>query len=392
MKRELAAICVFLSIVVVQAKDLQVPKDYSTIAEAIAAASAGDTVLVANGTYTQYRPLKIDKAITLASPFITSRRESDVDSTVIRPATPQMAEWLELAAEHSKIVGIRFIGSDEHTLNITSPSASLSHCKFIGGKDQVSLTRGGGYIGHCYFEKAGDDGIDCDESVSWTIEYNTIINAHQDGIEVRLHHNGAPQTRHVFQHNSVISSGESGIQLIDYQGNSFREFYIHHNVFQGCKGSGVSCMYREKDNTREAYRGSLMEERAFVYNNTFVRCNYGLTLAPGLVVLNNLFTHLSTRGIERGDYLNDDNDRSLVDYCLFYRSPHYFDQDVRMGSHILLDLDPLLDEDHELRNHSPCIDAGIAQYRSDRIVFEIPSSDYAGRAPDLGAKEYRGPR
>ncbi len=392
MKKEVAAICVSLSIVVVHAKDLRVPGDYSTITDAIAAASPGDTVLVANGTYAQSRPLKIDKAITLASPFITSRRESDIDSTVVRPATSDMAEWVELAADNSRIVGIKFVGSDEHTLNITSPSASVSHCRFIGGKDQLSVTRGGGYIGHCYFEKAGDDGIDCDESVSWTIEYNTIVNAHQDGIEVRLHQKGAPLTKHVFRHNTVVGSGESGIQLIDYQGNSFREFYIHHNVFQDCKGSGVSCMYQEKDNTREVYRGSLMEERAFVYNNTFVRCNYGLTLAPGLVVLNNLFTHLSTRGIERGDYLNDDNDLSMVDYCLFYRNPQHFDHDIRMGSHVLLDLDPLLDEDHELRNQSPCIDAGIAKFRSDKIVFEIPSSDFAGRAPDLGAKEYRGSR
>ncbi len=392
MRKGIALFCVFLSTVVIQAKDLQVPRDYPTIAEAIAAASAGDTVLVANGTYTQSKPLKIDKPLTVASLFINSRRESDIQQTIIQAAASDMEEWVELAAEGSKIVGFTFVGSDEHTLNITSPSGSVSYCRFIGGKDQLSISAGGGYVGHCYFENAGDDAIDCDNSISWTIEYNTIVNAHQDGIEVRLHPKDVPLTRHVFRHNTVIGSGESGIQLIDYQGNSFREFHIHHNVFQDCRGSGVSCMYREKDDTREAYRGSLMEERAFIYNNTFVRCNYGLTLSPGLVVLNNLFTNLGTKGIERGVYLNDDNDRSVVDYCLFYRNPQHFDQDIRMGSQIRLDLNPLLDENHELKDQSPCIDAGIAQFRSGGIVLEIPAAEYAGRAPDLGAKEYRAPR
>ena len=92
-------------------------------------------------------------------------------------------------------------------------------------------------------------------------------------------------------YNEVIGSGESGIQLIDYESDSYREFFIHNNLFKSCRGAGVSCMYKEKDNSSEVYRGSLMQEKAYVFNNTFVKCNYGLTISPGLVILNNIFVN-----------------------------------------------------------------------------------------------------
>ena len=245
---------------------INVPEELSTITKAIRSAANGDTILIAPGTYTQDKLVNVSKPITVASRFIFSRNKVDIDSTIIISALNDMKEWFELSAEHSKIIGITFRGNDEHTLNITASHASVTYCNFLGGKDQLSVSGGGGYIGHCYFENGGDDAIDCDNSVSWTIEYNIIVNAHQDGIEVRLHKKSAPLTTHIFRYNTVIGSGESGIQLIDYHENSYREFYIHNNVFQNCRGSGVSCMYQEKDNTNEVYKGSLMEEKAFVYN------------------------------------------------------------------------------------------------------------------------------
>ncbi len=388
MKRAIVASLIFSITTLVQARILRMPSDRPTLAEAVRAASAGDTVLVARGTYTQPGLLKIDKPITLASAFVLSNNPSDVDQTVIRPALPDMKEWVELAVENSSVIGLRFAGADEHILNITAPVATVLHCKFYNGGDQVSLSGGGGRVAYCYFEGAGDDGIDCDNSVSWTIEYNTIVNAHQDGIEVRLQPKGGPLTTHVFRHNRVVGSGESGIQVIDYQGNSFREFCIHHNVFVNCRGAGVSCMYQEKDDSKEVYRGSLMEEQAFVYNNTFISGNVGITVSPRLIVLNNLFANLRTRGIERGIYVNDANDRSMFDFCLFYGNPQNADTGVRLGGRILTDRDPQLAGNQELRDGSPCIDAGTAEYRAGETVFRIPASEYAGKAPDLGAKEY----
>jgi hypothetical protein len=370
-----------------QAKSLHVPKDFATIASALESAADGDTIVLAPGNHTQPAPLKVHKSVTIASRFLETGNRADVETTIVSPATRDMAAWMELAAPDSRIVGITFRGSDEHTLNIKGVSASVLHCRFLGGEDQLSLTRGGGRIADCYFENAGDDGIDCDQSVSWVIENNTIVNAHQDGIEIRLHSKAAPPTTHIFRNNRVVGSGESGLQLIDYQGNSYREFRIHNNVFVDCRGSGVSCMYQEKDNSREAYRGSLMEERAYIYNNTFDGCNYGLTIAPNLIILNNLFVNSRTRGIERGIYVTDALDHSIVDYCLFFNNPEHFDTDVRKGARVLVDRNPQLNPDNELQTGSPCIDAGTARHLWGGSEFIIPRSEYRGTAPDIGAKE-----
>ena len=390
MKIGMIVFIIFSYFIFAQATIINVPETKPVLSEAIEVAADGDTILIAPGVHTQMEMIKVNKAVLIASNFILSKNQKDIEMTIINAGTDEMAEWFELAAENSSVIGIRFVGNEEHTLHITAPYASVSNCQFIGGKDQLSITGGGGYVGHCYFENGGDDAIDCDESTSWTIEYNLIVNAHQDGIEVRLHDKEEPLTTHIFRYNEVVGSGESGIQLIDYEGNSYREFLIHNNLFINCQGSGVSCMYQEKDNTTEVYRGSLMEEKAFVFNNTFSKCNYGLTISPGLLILNNIFMNLSTQGIERGIYVDDSNDKSLVDYCLFYNNPINFDADIRLGKNIIVDKNPLLTDNFELQTASPCINAGTENYNWAGIIFKRSPSDYVGSKPDLGAKEFNG--
>lgn len=52
--------------------------------------------------------------------------------------------------------------------------------------------------------------------------------------------------------------------------------------------------------------------------------------------------------------------------------------------------DPLLSEDFEPRDGSPCIDAGVATYEHlGRRVLELPRDSFLGPAPDLGALERR---
>lgn len=388
MKRERIFIMLLLTLTGVRAAIINVPTDVTTIKKAVNISADGDTILLAPGIYAQPGLIKIDKPIVVASRYIFTKNEADINSTIISAASNSMEEWFELSVEGVTVTGIKFLGNEEHTLNITSPFATVSHCKFIGGKDQLSISGGGGYVGYCYFENAGDDGIDCDNSKDWIIEHNTIVNSYQDGIEIRLQDKSAPLTRHVFRYNRVIGAGQSGIQIIDYQGNSYREFYVHNNIFQDCRGVGFSCMYQEMDNTNEVYKGSLMQETAYVYNNTFDGCNYGMTLSPGLLVLNNIFVNGRTAGIERGHYLTDENDLSIIDYCLFFNNPWHFEPDVFLGSNNQIDVDPRLDPYLNLQSESPCIGAGIDEYAWKNKHLAIPKNSYLGDAPDLGAREF----
>ncbi len=341
--------------------------------------------------------LLVNKRLVIASNFIVNKDTVDIDSTTIKASSIAGKEWFFINpnATGAKIIGLRIEGNNEHSLGITNTYTEVIYCKFIGGKDQLSLEGSsslsvGGYIGFCYFEGAGDDGIDCDNTGNWIIEHNTIINSHQDGIEVRLQPKLGPQTSHIFRYNTIINPGESGIQLINYPEDSFRSFQIYGNIFKDCNGSGISCMYNTQ--TNEDYQGSDMEEKATIYSNTFDNCNYGLTEAPNLIILNNIFANCKNKGIAKGAYVTIENDNSIVDYCNFYNNPTDYDSDISIGLNIF-NFDPKFENTttYNLLSNSEAIDAGTANYIwQDLTVLSIPDSEYVGSAPDLGAKEYDG--
>jgi hypothetical protein len=372
-----------------------IPVDPGTdvIQAALASAKDGDILLLAPGTYANTKPININKRVIIASAYLASRNDEDRDAVVIQ-GPPGAEEWLELsappaAAGAARLIGVWVQGNGLHTANITSTWAEILHCKFTGGKDQVSLTRGGGRVAYCHIEGSGDDNIDCDNTRDWMIDHNTLVNAREDGIEVRLHPDKAQPRTHVFCYNLVVGSGQSGIQLINYAGDSRREFFIHHNIFRNCRGAGVSCMHDEQ--SQENYRGSAMEEKATIYNNTFDGCDAGITLAPRLVILNNIFSHLTKCALVKGDFVTTGAAQPVIDYCLFFDNTAHYDAGPIPGAHHLINEDPLFmdRENHALPASSPGVNAGAAAYsRAQEQVFSMAAAEYFGAAPDLGANEH----
>ena len=373
---------------------IRIPDDYAAIQDGIHAAANGDTILVTRGVYTVDR-LLVDRPLVVASYFIQSRDKADIEKTIIRAGESAGKEWFLInpVAVNSKIIGLRIEGNNQHSMAIKNGYSEVIHCQFIGGKDQLSFegssqTPAGGYVGYCYFEGAGDDAIDCDNSGDWIIEHNTIVDAHQDAIEIRLHPKSAPVTRHIFRHNRVLAAGESGIQLINYPGDSYREFHIYRNVFSSCRGAGVSCMYAKR--TNEDFQGSDMEERAFIYNNTFFGCRYGITMAPHLVILNNIFAGSEGKGVGASAYVTPEADHAIIDYCNFWNNSIDYDEDIRRGTR-LFQFDPVFVDsiDFGLEAASECIDRGTALYVWEGdTVLNLAADSYHGAAPDLGAVEF----
>jgi len=375
------------------AETITVEPGADVIQAALAAAKDGDILLLTPGTYTNTRPIDINKRVTVASAYLASGNDEDRDGVVIQ-GPPGAEEWLVLsapptAAGRARLIGVWVQGNGLHTANITSAWAEILHCKFTGGKDQVSLTWGGGRVAYCHIEGSGDDNIDCDNTQSWMIDHNTLVNAHEDGIEVRLHPDKAQPRTHVFCYNLVSGSGQSGIQLINYAGDSRREFFIHHNLFRNCRGAGVSCMHDEQ--SQEDYRGSPMEEKATIYNNTFDGGNAGITLAPRLVILNNIFSHLTKCALVRGNFVTAGATQPVIDHCLFFDNAAHYDAGPIPGAHHLIDKDPLYVDrvNYALPASSPGVDAGTAIYaRAEEQVFSMAAAEYSGAAPDLGANEH----
>lgn len=79
-------LCMVLCVSPVSGKVLKVPSGHPTIDVAIGVASDGDTILIARGTY-EHTTLNVNKRLTLASHYINTKDQIDIDETIIK-ATP----------------------------------------------------------------------------------------------------------------------------------------------------------------------------------------------------------------------------------------------------------------------------------------------------------------
>ena len=108
------------------ADTLRVPSRFKTIEEDLSAASDGDTILIAPGTYIQTGRVSVKKRITLASNYIHSRKEENIASTVIRGARSAPKQGFVVEAEGARITGLTFRGNRNHTLSIESRHAEVT--------------------------------------------------------------------------------------------------------------------------------------------------------------------------------------------------------------------------------------------------------------------------
>lgn len=357
---------------------LEVPGTYTTIQEAVDAASEGDVVLVAPGIYTESVVIA-GKAIVLASQYLTRGDPALIDQTVIDggggrygieiagsvgPGTAIRGFTIRNARD-----GVRAFGRFEFTDNRVTASGD--------GIDYESGS--GGLVRDCTFEDNSDDGIDLDREVAVVIEQSVIRNNGNDGIEVRLHDYTGPELAIVIRDNRITGNGGDGIQLIDDQAPSSRVFRIERNLIANNAQAAIGMMCCM--NTREDFQGASLAERIYLFDNTFVGNDHGVTGGDNAIALNNLFAN-TTRVALKG--MNGD---SIAAYNLFFGNGRDFvDSNADAGTTI--GADPLLDADHRPSRRSPAIDAGTAFFAWDSdVVLNRGPGDYAGLAPDLGAFE-----
>ncbi len=177
----------------------------------------------------------------------------------------------------------------------------------------------------------------------------------------------------------ITGSGEDGIQIIDYSGQSNREFIIERNLISNSTDVGLGLM--DNGETNEDFRAASMPERIYVYNNTFDSNTYGITGGDNLIALNNLFINSFALGIK------DVDGGSIAAYNLFWNNG-FDEQGSNLDPGTTVFADPLLDANSRLSPGSPAIDAGTAFFEwQGQIVLDLPDSAYFGSAPDLGAFE-----
>jgi hypothetical protein len=167
-----------------------VPGDFATIQAAVNAATNGDKIVVAAGTYAE--AVTINKVITVEG----ANYRTDVSELRSNPArlngnitvTGATSTWNQGAV----IRGLYISGGDP--VSSESP-LTVEYCYIHAtGGDGVSFESGGGGIARFnLIETSEDDAIDVDHQTKhiW-IEGNTLLNAGQDGLETRQHPDSIP--------------------------------------------------------------------------------------------------------------------------------------------------------------------------------------------------------
>jgi PKD repeat protein len=360
---------------------LDVPGDFSSIQAAHDAASSGDTILVAPGTYVGQ--ITITKAITLASRYLSTGDEGYIGTTILDGGGAASVITIPSNAEdRPTIQGFTIQNGGDGIM----PRAkfNLLNCVVRDTQDGVDYEKGsGGLVQYCTFELNGDDGIDLDFAVDVVIEDNIIRNNSDDGIEIRLQAYSGPTLDIIIKGNEIYGNGEDGIQLIHYDVLTDRFFEISYNYIYDNVDAGIGMM--DGAISIEDFRAASIPERINILNNTFANNSHGITGGDNTVVLNNIFVGHSAIAVKKVDA------NSELAYNLFFNNgTNNSGSNVDVGSSVFAD--PLLTTDLELAAGSPAIDAGAAFFVwQGETVLDLPPSAYSGAAPDIGAFEFGAP-
>jgi hypothetical protein len=367
---------------------IKVPGEFPTIRSAVENAGKGDWIILSPGSYVENN-ITIDKKITISSEWKTAGEESKIEETIIDPKDSIL---FNILADSIEIIGLKIINGD-HPLNINA-RAIIMHNHFINNRDAISFEgSGGGHAGYNLIENDRDDGIDLDIRFGEdnfgsdiVVEHNTIMNSHDDGMEIRLYDYENQNIKYTINDNRITGSTNAGIQIISYDIFTGKSFRIHHNVIRDCK-TGVSCM--EGANTRENTSGaSKMDELVCLYNNSLIGNQVGATGGNKFIALNNLVINNSQGGFKRF------GQNSVVKNNLFFNNGvsdfvEFNGSVVKEGN--IFSVNPLIDKDtFAPLPDSPCINAGLKNLKISGDTLLTVTNDYInGSAPDIGAIEFK---
>jgi hypothetical protein len=378
MRRSIAIVLGLLLTPLPAPASLEVPGTYATIQEAIDAADEGDVVRVGPGIYTESVRIA-EKAVVLTSHYATSGDPTLIDRTVIDGGGG--AHAIEIAGSVGPGTEIRgfTIRNARDGVRARGRFDFLNN-RVTGNDDGIDYESGsGGLVRDCTFEHNVDDGIDLDHEVAVVIAHSTIRNNGNDGIEVRLHDYTGPELAIVIRDNLISGNGEDGIQLIADEAPSSRVFRIERNLFANNAMAAIGMMCCME--TAEDFQGASLAERIYLFDNTFVGNDHGVTGGDNAIALNNIFAGTTQVALKRLD------GRSIAAYNLFFANGSDFVESNADGTTSIRS-DPLLDADHRPSHRSPAIDAGTAFFEwNSEVVLNRGPGEYSGFAPDLGAFE-----
>ena len=223
---------------------IHVPKDQPTIQASIDAASNGDTVLVADGTYTGVGNKDLDfkgKAITVQS-------ENGPDKCIIdcEDAVNSKGFYFHNGErEDSAVSGFAITNASLHGIGCSGSSPTITNC-IISGNGGVFVQAGGGV--HCY--ESSPTITNC------IISGNTVL---FNGGGVYCYDSSPNITNCIISGNTVYYANGGGISCIFYSSPTIINCTISGNE-AGSEGGGIHCCDSSPNITNCIFWGDLPDE------------------------------------------------------------------------------------------------------------------------------------
>jgi hypothetical protein len=358
---------------------IRVPEDYASIQAAIDAASAGDVIDVAAGTYAA--TLTVDVAVTIRGrTYVVG--DPTANTTILDGGGASVVTIPARVTPAPSLVGLVFANGDSGV--VTNSVVNVSHSSFVGNSgDALEFEPGGGGRSiNNVFADSGDDAIDLDHMVNDVrIVRNRIFDSGDDGIEIRLHDDTiAERAELLIRSSEIAGSGEDGLQIIDYDTDTNRRIVVKGSLIHTSAMAAIGLM--DSGATKEDYRGASVRERVVVVHNTFVDNDRGISGGDNLIALNNIFEG-------HGVALSSVDGASVASHNLFWMNDVNAQYSV-VHRRTSVFADPSLDARFRLPDGSAAIDAGTAYFEwQGDVVMDQPASRYRGDAPDIGWHERR---
>lgn len=358
---------------------IRVPEDHLTIQAAIDAASSGDVIDIAAGTYVQN--LTVDVGVTLRARAF-SRTDPRRNTTILDGAGKDVVTIPLGVTPAPSFIGLVIADGDNGI--VTNSRARVTHSYFTGNAyDALEYDLGGGGVSlHNLMVRNGDDGIDIDHAIKDVrIEDTRILRSGDDWIEIRLHDDVIAHTAEIsILDSQIVGSGQDGIQLIDYFADTNRRIVIRASLIRDITMAAIGMM--DNAETNENFRAASIRERVHVFHNTFVDNARGISGGNNVIALNNIFAGHAL-ALKRVD------GASVASYNLFWRNAIEAANSTLVRSTSVF-ADPRLTAAYHLRGGSPAVDAGTARFRwKGVVVMDQRRARYEGEAPDIGWFELR---
>ena len=214
------------------AADIYVPTNYSTIQAAINAASDGDTINVAAGTYTE--TVAANKQVTL----LGANHDIDPAGSTDRGGESVIVGQVTITADDATINGFKLTNgyieiSDAYNsaLDVNVSYNILENAIWADGAIDLNGNNRceGGYIGYNTISGASGYGIQTIQNDGVTIEYNHVLNSLGFTAIDAGYHDG---TGIVIHGNTITNSGGKGINYCAEDGGVITDNVISNSNYE----------------------------------------------------------------------------------------------------------------------------------------------------------------